>query len=176
MTPSIQGPVSEGNRLLLICSLTHSQGHERFQWTHLDSAPTKSKLAVATPRSLEGHSSRMGPALEIPQVSQKDTGTWECSVHGPEGRLGAVEYDLQIIGTVLHGSANNLFFSSPCLALWCPFLAQPHPVLLPLDHLNPIFLSSPVSFHHFLMLLLPVPHLPLSYYACCCAVPPFPPC
>uniref|UniRef100_A0A8C3QFD6 Ig-like domain-containing protein n=1 Tax=Cyanoderma ruficeps TaxID=181631 RepID=A0A8C3QFD6_9PASS len=113
--PSIQGPVSEGNRLLLICSLTHSQGHERFQWTHLDSAPTKSKLAVAAP------------------LSQKDTGTWECSVHGPEGRLGAVEYDLQITGTVPRGSTNNLFFS-PYLALWCPFLSQPHPVLLPLDH------------------------------------------
>uniref|UniRef100_A0A8C3NT02 Ig-like domain-containing protein n=1 Tax=Cyanoderma ruficeps TaxID=181631 RepID=A0A8C3NT02_9PASS len=107
--------VSEGNRLLLICSLTHSQGHERFQWTHLDSAPTKSKLAVAAP------------------LSQKDTGTWECSVHGPEGRLGAVEYDLQITGTVPRGSTNNLFFS-PYLALWCPFLSQPHPVLLPLDH------------------------------------------
>ncbi|KAM4790278.1 lymphocyte activation gene 3 protein [Cyanocitta cristata] len=98
VTPSIQGPVSEGNRLLLICSLTHSQGHEHFQWKHLDSAPTKSKLAVATPSNLEGHSSPMGPTLEIPQVSQKDMGTWECSVYGPEGRLGAVEYDLQITG------------------------------------------------------------------------------
>lgn len=116
MTPSIQGPVSEGNRLLLICGLTHSQGHERFQWTHLDPAPTKSKLAVAGPRNLEGHSYQMGPTLEIPQVSQKDTGTWECSVYGPEGRLGAVEYDLHITGTVPHGSANKLFL--PYLALW----------------------------------------------------------
>lgn len=101
VTPSIQGPVSEGNRLLLICSLTHSQGHERFQWTHLDSAPTKNKLAVATPRNL-------GPTLEIPQVSQKDMGTWECSVHGPEGRLGAVEYDLQITGAQVF-SAPSIF-------------------------------------------------------------------
>lgn len=133
VTPSIQGPVSEGNHLQLICSLTHSQGHERYQWTHLDSAPTKSNLAVAAPRNLEGHSSWMGPILERPQVSQKDSGTWECSVHGPEGRLGAVEYDLQITGTVPYGSANNLFFS-PYLALWCPSLTQPHPVLLPLGH------------------------------------------
>ncbi|KAL2311363.1 hypothetical protein Nmel_003064 [Mimus melanotis] len=108
VTPSIQGPVSEGNRLLLICSLTHSQGHERFQWTHLDSAPAKSKLAVATPRNLEGRSSWMGPTLEIPQVSQKDTGTWECSVYGPEGRLGAVEYDLQITGAQV-SSAPSIF-------------------------------------------------------------------
>uniref|UniRef100_A0A8D2NP77 Ig-like domain-containing protein n=1 Tax=Zosterops lateralis melanops TaxID=1220523 RepID=A0A8D2NP77_ZOSLA len=132
VTPSIQGPVSEGNHLQLICSLTHSQGHERFQWTHLDSAPTKSNLAVAAPRNLEGHSSWMGPILERPQVSQKDSGAWECSVHGPEGRLGAVEYDLQITGTVPYRSA-NLFFS-PYLALWCPFHTQLHPVLLPLDH------------------------------------------
>ncbi|XP_058656424.1 lymphocyte activation gene 3 protein [Ammospiza nelsoni] len=108
VTPSIQGPVSEGARLLLICSLTHAQGHERFQWTHLDSAPTKSKLALATPRSLESHSSRVGPTLEIPQVSRKDTGNWECSVHGPEGRLGAVEYDLQITGAQV-SSAPSIF-------------------------------------------------------------------
>ncbi|XP_066195119.1 lymphocyte activation gene 3 protein [Sylvia atricapilla] len=108
VTPSIQGPVSEGNRLLLICSLTHSQGHERFQWTHLDSAPTKSKLAVASSHHLEGHSSWMRPTLEIPQVSQKDTGTWECSVHGPEGRLGAVEYDLQITGAQVSSAPSIL--------------------------------------------------------------------
>uniref|UniRef100_A0A8C9NCU1 Lymphocyte activating 3 n=1 Tax=Serinus canaria TaxID=9135 RepID=A0A8C9NCU1_SERCA len=108
VTPSIQGPVSEGNRLLLICRLSHSQGHERFQWTRLDSAPTKSKLAVAARRSLEGHSSRMGPTLELPQVSQKDTGTWECSVYGPEGRLGAVEYDLQITGAQVSSAPSIL--------------------------------------------------------------------
>ncbi|KAM6147348.1 lymphocyte activation gene 3 protein [Phoenicopterus ruber ruber] len=98
VTPSIQGPVSEGSRLLLICSLTHPRGHERFQWKHLNSAPTNSKLAVATSHNLEGHRSQTGPTLEIRQVSQKDTGTWECSVYGPEGRLGAVEYGLQITG------------------------------------------------------------------------------
>ncbi|KAF1551359.1 hypothetical protein FQV10_0007122, partial [Eudyptes schlegeli] len=82
VTPSIQGPVSEGSRLLLICSLIHPRGHEFFQWKHLDSAPTNSKLAVTTSRNLEGHRSQTGPTLEIPQVSQKDTGTWECSVYG----------------------------------------------------------------------------------------------
>ncbi|KAM9277886.1 lymphocyte activation gene 3 protein [Cariama cristata] len=98
VTPSIQGPVSEGSRLLLICSLTHPRGHEHFQWKHLNSAPTNSKMAVATSRNLEGHRSHVGPTLEIPQVSQKDMGRWECSVYGPEGRLGAVEYGLQITG------------------------------------------------------------------------------
>ncbi|XP_068258436.1 lymphocyte activation gene 3 protein [Nyctibius grandis] len=98
VTPSIQGPVSEGSRLMLICSLTHPQGHERFQWKHLNSAPPNRKLVVATSRNLEGHKSRTGRTLEIPRVSQKDTGTWECSVYGPEGRLGAVEYGLQITG------------------------------------------------------------------------------
>ncbi|XP_009482985.1 lymphocyte activation gene 3 protein [Pelecanus crispus] len=98
VTPSIQGPVSEGSRLLLICSLTHPRGHERFQWKHLDSVPTNSKLAVATSHNLEGQRSQTGPTLEILQVSQKDTGTWECSIYGPEGRLGAVEYGLHITG------------------------------------------------------------------------------
>uniref|UniRef100_A0A8C3MV78 Uncharacterized protein n=1 Tax=Geospiza parvula TaxID=87175 RepID=A0A8C3MV78_GEOPR len=143
------GPSLQTNIPTCLCNehgLAHSQGHERFQWTHLDSAPTKSN-------------SRMGPTLEIPRVSQKDMGTWECSVYGPEGRLGAVEYDLQITGTVPHGSANNLFFSSPCLALWCPFLSQPHPVLLPLDHLDPIFLafsSSSCCSFQFLTYLFPI--------------------
>uniref|UniRef100_A0A8C8BMT4 Lymphocyte activation gene 3 protein n=1 Tax=Otus sunia TaxID=257818 RepID=A0A8C8BMT4_9STRI len=121
----VTGPVSEGSRLLLICSLTHRRGHERFQWEHLDSAPTNSKLAVATSHNLEGQRPQMGPTLEIPHVSQKDTGTWECSVHGPEGRLGAVEYGLQITGTVSHGSVTDPFFS-PYSIPWCPFLSQPH--------------------------------------------------
>ncbi|KAM6438815.1 lymphocyte activation gene 3 protein [Rhynochetos jubatus] len=98
VTPSIQGPVSEGSRLLLICSVTHPQGHERFQWKHLDSAPTNSKPAVAASHNLEDYRSQTDPTLEIPRVSPKDTGTWECSVYGPEGKLGAVEYGLQITG------------------------------------------------------------------------------
>ncbi|KAM9247051.1 lymphocyte activation gene 3 protein [Leptosomus discolor] len=103
VTPSIRGPVSEGSHLLLICSLTRPWGHERFQWKHLKSAPTNSKLAVGTSRNLEGHRSQMSPTLEINQVSQKDTGTWECSVYGPEGRLGAAEYRLQITGAQVSG-------------------------------------------------------------------------
>ncbi|PKU40941.1 hypothetical protein llap_8760 [Limosa lapponica baueri] len=98
VTPSIQGPVSEGSRLLLICSLTHPRGHEGFQWKHLDSAPTNSKRDVAISRNMEEHRPQTGPTLEIPRVSQKDTGTWECSVYGPEGRLAAVQYELQITG------------------------------------------------------------------------------
>ncbi|XP_064371927.1 lymphocyte activation gene 3 protein [Dromaius novaehollandiae] len=97
VTPSIQGPVSEGSRLLLICGITHPRGHERFQWKRLNSSPTN-KLVAATSHNPEGHGFQTGPTLEIPQVSQKDMGAWECSVHGPEGRLGAVEYGLQIMG------------------------------------------------------------------------------
>uniref|UniRef100_A0A8C4WDL3 Lymphocyte activation gene 3 protein n=1 Tax=Gopherus evgoodei TaxID=1825980 RepID=A0A8C4WDL3_9SAUR len=41
-----------------------------------------------------------GSTLELIHVSQEDIGTWECSVHGSEGRLGAVEYELYITGTV----------------------------------------------------------------------------
>lgn len=174
VTPSIQGPVSEGSRLLLMCSLTHPRGHERFQWKHLDSAPTNSKLAVATSRNLESRRPQMGPTLEIPQVSQKDTGTWECSVYGPEGKLGAVEYGLQITGTVPHGSVTDPFFS-PYSLPWCPFLSQPHPVPLPFDCLDPILLSSCLSSHQFLLLLLPVP-CTLSQSARLCAVPALPQC
>ncbi|XP_069705992.1 lymphocyte activation gene 3 protein isoform X2 [Phaenicophaeus curvirostris] len=111
VTPSIQGPVSEGSHLLLICSLTHPRGHERYQWKHLGSAPTSSKLAVATSHNLDGQRTQTGRTLEILRVSQKDMGTWECSVHGPEGRLGAVEYGLQITGA--HISNPPSIFSGP---------------------------------------------------------------
>ncbi|XP_065598286.1 lymphocyte activation gene 3 protein [Cyrtonyx montezumae] len=104
VTPSIQGPVSEGSHLLLICSLTHSQGHEYFQWKHLSSASADKKLTVATSHKLKDHRVQTGPNLEIPQVSQKDVGIWECSVYGPEGRLGAVEYGLQITGAQVSSS------------------------------------------------------------------------
>lgn len=120
--------------MLLICSLTHPQGHERFQWKYLDSAPTNSKVAVATSRNLEGHRSQTGPTLEILQVSQKDTGTWECSVYGPEGRLGAAQYGLQITGTVPHVCVTDPFL--PFSVFWCPFLSQPHAVLLLFDRLG----------------------------------------
>uniref|UniRef100_A0A8B9RTI8 Lymphocyte activation gene 3 protein n=1 Tax=Accipiter nisus TaxID=211598 RepID=A0A8B9RTI8_9AVES len=157
VTPSIQGPVSEGSRLLLTCSLIHPRGHERFQWKHLDLS----------------HRAQMGPTLEIPQVSQKDTGTWECSVYGSEGKLGAVQYELQITGTVPHGSVTDPFVS-PYPLPRCPFLSQPHPVPLPFDRLDPI-LSSCRSSHQFLLLLLPVP-CTLFQSARLCAVPALPQC
>lgn len=109
VTPGIQGPVSEGSHLLLTCSLTHPQGHEHFQWKHLSSASADKKLTVATPHNLKDSRVQTGPTLEIPQVSQKDVGIWECSVYGPEGRLGAVEYGLQITGA--HVSSPPTIFS-----------------------------------------------------------------
>uniref|UniRef100_A0A663F4P0 Lymphocyte activation gene 3 protein n=1 Tax=Aquila chrysaetos chrysaetos TaxID=223781 RepID=A0A663F4P0_AQUCH len=132
------------------------------------------KLAVATSHNLEGHRPQMGPTLEIPQVSQKDTGTWECSVYGPEGKLGAVEYGLQITGTVPHGSVTDPFFS-PYSLPWCLFVSQPHPVLLPFDRFDPILLSSCLSSHQFLLLLLPVP-CTLFQSAHLCAVSALPQC
>ncbi|XP_072183152.1 lymphocyte activation gene 3 protein [Excalfactoria chinensis] len=98
VTPGIQGPVSEGSHLLLTCGLTHPQGHEHFQWKHLSFASADKKSTVATSHNLKDSQVRTGRILEIPQVSQKDVGIWECSVYGPEGRLGAVEYGLQITG------------------------------------------------------------------------------
>uniref|UniRef100_A0A8B9DW47 Ig-like domain-containing protein n=1 Tax=Anser cygnoides TaxID=8845 RepID=A0A8B9DW47_ANSCY len=128
VTPSIPGPVSEGSHLLLICSVTHLQGHERFQWKHLSS----------------DHRSQTGANLDIPQVSQKDVGIWECSVYGPEGRLGAVEYGLQITGTISCTSVTNPFFSSHSIALSFLLSVSPHPspLWLLISHLS-VILSQP---------------------------------
>lgn len=130
VTPGIPGPISEGSHLLLICSVTHLQGHERFQWKLLSSDPTNKKGAMFTSHNLKDHRSQTGPNLDIPQVSQKDVGIWECSVYGPEGRLGAVEYGLQITGTISCTSVTNLFFSPCSTALSFLLSVSPHPSLL----------------------------------------------
>ncbi|XP_067402446.1 lymphocyte activation gene 3 protein [Emydura macquarii macquarii] len=103
VTPSINGPVAEGSRLLLICSLSHPRGHERFQWRQLSSGHGNGSSSEATGRSPGVPSHNQGSTLELSRVSQEDTGTWECSVHGSEGRLGAVEYELYITGAQLSG-------------------------------------------------------------------------
>lgn len=100
VTPSIKGPVAEGSRLLLICSLTHPRGHEHFQWRQLSSGLSNGSSFEATPRSPGVQRYYLGSTLELTHVCQEDIGTWECSVHGSEGRLGAVEYELYITGTV----------------------------------------------------------------------------
>ncbi|XP_074839706.1 lymphocyte activation gene 3 protein [Carettochelys insculpta] len=99
VTPSIKGPVAEGSHLLLICSLTHPWGQERFQWRQLSSGLSNGSSSEAIPRSPEAQHFYQGATLELTPVSQENIGTWECSVHGPEGRLGAVEYELYITGT-----------------------------------------------------------------------------
>jgi len=136
VTPRIQGPVSEGSHLLLTCSLTNPQGHEYFQWKHLSSASAEKKLTVATSHNLKDSRVRTGPTLEIPQVSQKDVGIWECSVYGPEGRLGAVEYGLQITGTVSCTSETSPFFSPSSIPLvtyslgFTPPLTESHLIVM----------------------------------------------
>lgn len=140
VTPGIPGPISEGSHLLLICSVTHLQGHERFQWKLLSSDPTNKKGAMFTSHNLKDHRSQTGPNLDIPQVSQKDVGIWECSVYGPEGRLGAVEYGLQITGTISCTSVTNLFFSPCSTALSFLLSVSPHPspLWLLISHLSVI--------------------------------------
>ncbi|KAM9171190.1 lymphocyte activation gene 3 protein isoform 1-T1 [Pangshura tecta] len=103
VTPSIKGPVAEGSLLLLICSLTHFRGHEHFQWRQLSSGLSNGSSFEATPRSPAVQRYYLGSTLELTHVSQEDIGTWECSIHGSEGRLGAVEYELYITGAQLSG-------------------------------------------------------------------------
>uniref|UniRef100_A0A8C3SYG4 Lymphocyte activation gene 3 protein n=1 Tax=Chelydra serpentina TaxID=8475 RepID=A0A8C3SYG4_CHESE len=116
VTPSIEGPVAEGSRLLLICSLTHPRGHEHFQWRQLSSGLSNGSSFEAMPRSPAVQRYYLGSTMELTRVSQKDIGTWECSVHGSEGRLGAVEYELYITGTVspVPHSLHSTPLPSPC--------------------------------------------------------------
>uniref|UniRef100_A0A674IA38 Lymphocyte activation gene 3 protein n=1 Tax=Terrapene triunguis TaxID=2587831 RepID=A0A674IA38_9SAUR len=128
VTPSIKGPVAEGSRLLLICSLTHPRGHEHFQWRQLSSGLSNGSSFEATPRSPAVQRYYLGSTLELTHVSQEDIGTWECSVHGSEGRLGAVEYELYIIGTVspVPNSLHPTPLPSPCAPRFMLHLTSQH--------------------------------------------------
>ncbi|XP_053146781.1 lymphocyte activation gene 3 protein [Hemicordylus capensis] len=102
VTPSIEGPVMEGSHLLLTCNLSFLTGHEHFQWKKLDLVPTNKSWPEATSRSVEVL--RWGKTLAFSQVSPNDAGTWECSVHGPDGILGSVQHRLEVAGALLASS------------------------------------------------------------------------
>uniref|UniRef100_A0A8C5RNU1 Ig-like domain-containing protein n=1 Tax=Laticauda laticaudata TaxID=8630 RepID=A0A8C5RNU1_LATLA len=84
------GPrIPEGSHLVLICNLSYYTGKEHFQWKRLD---------LESSNSSQSDSSRpvkWGPIQEFHQVSSRDAGIWECSAHGPEGKLGSVQYHLE---------------------------------------------------------------------------------
>lgn len=96
VTPSIEGPVTEGSHLLLTCNLSFSTGNEHFQWKQLDEVPTNRTEASSRSVKILNRSR----TLEFSQVSSYEAGTWECSVHGPDGKMGSVQYHLKIAGTL----------------------------------------------------------------------------
>ncbi|XP_062984467.1 lymphocyte activation gene 3 protein [Elgaria multicarinata webbii] len=85
--------VTEESHLLLICNLSYHTGNEHFQWKHLGLMPTNRPWPEVTSRSFAGLS--QGSTLEFSQVLPNDAGTWECSVHGPNGMLGSVQHHLK---------------------------------------------------------------------------------
>lgn len=92
VTPSIEGPVTEGSHLLLTCNLSFSTGNEHFQWKQLDEVPTNRTEASSRSVKILNRSR----TLEFSQVSSYEAGTWECSIHGPDGKMGSVQYHLKI--------------------------------------------------------------------------------
>ncbi|XP_025020886.1 lymphocyte activation gene 3 protein isoform X1 [Python bivittatus] len=93
--PSTVGPrIAEGSHLLLNCNLSYYKGKEHFQWKRLDLQSTNSSQSESV--SMRPEILKRGPVLEFPQVSPRDAGIWECSAHGPEGKLGSVQYHLEI--------------------------------------------------------------------------------
>ncbi|KAJ6658251.1 hypothetical protein lerEdw1_020523, partial [Lerista edwardsae] len=94
VTPSIEGPVTEGSHLVLTCNLSHSKGNEHFQWKQLDVLPAnRTEASSRSAKVLNG-----SRTLEFSQVSSNEAGTWECSIHGPDGKMGSVQYHLEIAG------------------------------------------------------------------------------
>ncbi|CAI5796970.1 activation gene 3 [Podarcis lilfordi] len=96
VTPSTEGIITEGSRLQLTCNLSYHTGKELFTWKYLGLNPTNMSWPEAASTSFGLLS--QGSTLEFPQVLPNDTGTWECSVHGPDGMSGSVQYHLEIEG------------------------------------------------------------------------------
>ncbi|XP_026542053.1 lymphocyte activation gene 3 protein [Notechis scutatus] len=89
ITSTVGPRIPEGSHLVLICNLSYHTGKEHFQWKWLD---------LESSNSSQSDSSRpvkWGPIQEFRQVSSRDAGIWECSAHGPEGKLGSVQYHLE---------------------------------------------------------------------------------
>nr|XP_034953102.1 lymphocyte activation gene 3 protein [Zootoca vivipara] len=96
VTPSTEGIIMEGSRLQLTCNLSYHTGKEHFTWKYLGLNPTNMSWPKAASKSFGLLS--QGSTLEFSQVLPNDTGTWECSVHGPDGMSGSVQYRLEIAG------------------------------------------------------------------------------
>ncbi|XP_066469529.1 lymphocyte activation gene 3 protein-like [Tiliqua scincoides] len=94
VSPSIEGLVTEGSHLLLTCNLSFSTGNEHFQWKQIDAVSTnRSEASSGSVKVLNGNRT-----LELSRVSSNEAGTWECSVHGPDGKMGSAQYHLAIAG------------------------------------------------------------------------------
>ncbi|XP_053227813.1 lymphocyte activation gene 3 protein [Podarcis raffonei] len=97
VTPSTEGIIMEGSHLQLTCNLSYHTGKELFTWKYLGLNPTNMSWPEAASTSFGLLS--QGSTLEFPQVLPNNTGTWECSVHGPDGMSGSVQYHLEIAAT-----------------------------------------------------------------------------
>uniref|UniRef100_A0ACB8ERJ2 Uncharacterized protein n=1 Tax=Sphaerodactylus townsendi TaxID=933632 RepID=A0ACB8ERJ2_9SAUR len=102
--PSIEGPVLEGSHLVLTCNLSHAPGKVHFQWKWLGPEPSNSSKAAF--KSSEHLTT--GWIREFSKVSPEDSGIWECSIHSAEGRLGSVQYHLEIAGAQVASPAQNM--------------------------------------------------------------------
>ncbi|KAL7988469.1 hypothetical protein Chor_007388 [Crotalus horridus] len=89
-TSTVEPRIPEDSHLVLICNLSYYTGKEHFQWKWLDLESSNSS------QSASSRPVKWGPIQEFQQVSSRDAGTWECSAHGPEGKLGSVQYHLEI--------------------------------------------------------------------------------
>lgn len=103
--------------MVLICNLSYYTGKEHFQWKWLDLESSNSS------QSGSSRPVKWGPIQEFHQVSSRDAGIWECSAHGPEGKLGSVQYHLEIAGILCFFNCRNAYFTLnymdqfPCLCL-----------------------------------------------------------
>ncbi|XP_070592921.1 lymphocyte activation gene 3 protein [Erythrolamprus reginae] len=90
ITSTVGPRIPEGSHMVLICNLSYYTGKEHFQWKRLDLESSNSSQTGSS------RPVKWGPVQEFPQISSMDAGTWECSAHGPEGKLVSAQYHLEI--------------------------------------------------------------------------------
>ncbi|KAM4636606.1 lymphocyte activation gene 3 protein [Discoglossus pictus] len=105
VSPSGPGFVTEGSPLELLCSVSGSEGDERYKWT---GPPPQNEV-------------QWGDTLRLPHVRMEDTGAWNCSVLGKRGELGRVQYELYVHAAQIAGQLTPslpIFMVLTCLVLF----------------------------------------------------------
>ncbi|XP_043935555.1 T-cell surface glycoprotein CD4-like isoform X2 [Protopterus annectens] len=101
VSASISGMVKEGSSLKLVCDPDEVTGGDGFEWTHTEVISAADVLPTWQSANLQSKTSYWGKTLTLKPVSYTDAGIWMCSVSKGGKRIGHIDYNLEISGSLL---------------------------------------------------------------------------